>query len=327
MGENDFKDFWEEVAERKKRGNNLAFPTAYTENSDDNIRIADTMLMKDILAQMHELTDEVKLLREQLGEKNHTGNSPPPIQETTAIANGPPISKQAAINGAVKNEAMTEAANKYSSNKVPVGNQGIENDEIMPNSEAKATAKKKRNAASVVGNIMFYVLIVALVFGAFLIRSSQNGKPFMVGGYSAMTVLTGSMQDVYPQGSLIVTKSTDTNMLQIGDDITFMTGESSSVTHRIIGITENYLGTGKRGFETKGVMNELPDSEIVSATNVVGKVVFCSKVLGTVAAYITHNWPLLIFAVAVIAGLVAFLKWNAGRPDEKNDKNTADKIT
>lgn len=31
---------------------------------------ADARLMKDILAQMHDLTEEVKLLREQLGEKN-----------------------------------------------------------------------------------------------------------------------------------------------------------------------------------------------------------------------------------------------------------------
>ncbi len=182
----------------------------------------------------------------------------------------------------------------------------IENEHSLPEQKGKKVKK-------ILSNILFYGIIIVMVFGAFLLRSTSNGQPILIGGYSAMTVLSGSMEDVYPKGSLIITKSTDADRLKIGDDITFMTGESVSVTHRIIGITENYANTGERGFETQGIMNANPDKDIVAACNVVGRVVFCSKITGVIVTYITGNWPYLLFVVVVIVALLAFLQWNAKR--------------
>lgn len=188
-------------------------------------------------------------------------------------------------------------------------------------SSEKITKKKpKSKAVSILGNVAFYTVLVLLVVGAFLFKSQSSGAPFTFAGHSAFTVLTSSMEDTYPKGSLVVTKAVDANTLQIGDDITFMVSEKSSVTHRVIGITENYQGTGQRAFETKGTMNQDPDRDPALAANVVGKVVFCSVVLGQAAAFITKNWPFMLFFVVVIAGLVAFLKWNMKRPEQKKDK-------
>ena len=64
------------------------------------------------------------------------------------------------------------------------------------------------------------------------------------------------------------------NTLQIGDDITYMANQTTSVTHRIVGIMENYENTGQRAFEAQGVMNSEPDRQPVPAVNVVGKVVY-----------------------------------------------------
>lgn len=189
----------------------------------------------------------------------------------------------------------------------------LEKSEMRENSPPR----KKHKAVTIISNIMFYIIIITIVVGAFLLRSSKNGKPFMIGGYSAMTVLTGSMEDVYPKGSLIITKSVDANQLKIGDDITFMTGETTSITHRIIGITENYADTKKRGFETQGIMNAKPDKDVVAASNVVGRVIFHSKTLGDVAAYITGNWPFLLFVVIVLVMLLTFLQWNAKRTEKE----------
>lgn len=187
-------------------------------------------------------------------------------------------------------------------------------------SEKKPKKKPKSKTASVLGNVAFYAVLVLLVVGAFLFKSHSSGAPFTFAGHAAFTVLTSSMEDTYPKGSLVVTKAVDANGLQIGDDITFMISESSSVTHRIVGIIEDYQGTGQRAFETQGTMNENPDKEPAIAANVVGKVIFCSVVLGQAAAFITKNWPMLLFFVVVIAGLVAFLKWNMKRPDHKAEK-------
>lgn len=83
-------------------------------------------------------------------------------------------------------------------------------------------------------------------------------------------------EDVYSKAAPVVSRRTDPSTLEIGDDITFMTGETTTVTHRIIGIVENYADTGQRAFQTQGVMNRTPDSQLVPAVNVVGKVVFHS---------------------------------------------------
>lgn len=185
--------------------------------------------------------------------------------------------------------------------------------------ESETKPEKKNKVLSVISSVLFYVVIVAMVLGAFLMRSTSKGQPFMIAGFSAANVLTSSMEDVYPRGSLIITRQVDAKDLQIGDDITFMVSEDSSITHRIIGITENYQGTGERAFRTQGTKNPDPDKEMVAAANVVGKVIFHSKALGDFANFVKENWPILIFVLIVIIALISFLKWNAKKSDEDDE--------
>lgn len=186
----------------------------------------------------------------------------------------------------------------------------------------KDKPKEKSSGKSFLGNLLFYVAIIALVGGAFLAKSGSGGQPTVIAGFSAFTVLSSSMEDTYPKGSLIVTHQVDADELEIGDDITYMVSATSSITHRIIGITENYLSTGARAFETQGTMNEKADKDPVAAANVVGKVIFCSVALGRAATFVSANWPILLFFVVVICALIAFLKWNMSRDDgEEKEEN------
>lgn len=196
-----------------------------------------------------------------------------------------------------------------------------------PETEAKELSepknektKKKRTALSIFGNVLFYVVIIGIVLGAFLAKSGGGGQPTVIAGYSAFTVLSSSMEDTYPKGSLIISHSVDPNELEVGDDITFMASATSTITHRIISITEDYLDTGARAFETKGTMNENPDKEPVAAANVVGKVVFSSILLGKAASFVSKNWPLLLMFVVVLGGLFVFLRWNLRREEGDNQK-------
>ena len=184
-------------------------------------------------------------------------------------------------------------------------------------SAAEKPAKKKY---AWIGEVAFYLFLILIIAGAILVKSNSGGRPITIAGFSAFTVLTSSMESEIPKGSLVIVKDTDPKMLAIGDDITYMVSETTSVTHRIIGIHENYQNTGQRGFETKGVMNPEPDKEIVAAANVVGRVVFHNKALGMVGGFINNNWPFLIFAAVVIFGLTAFLKWNFRQIDEEEKK-------
>lgn len=291
-----------------KTEDSLAQPlTALTSSGDAD----DQQLMREILNQMKELTQEVRVFRKELDLNQR--NVQTETQKTEQMKSAAQLQE---VEHAILN-SVQDITSESEEDDIRIYDVPFTSEETISGDSSPPKKKKKNKTLSIISSILFYFIIIALVFGAFLIRSSGSSKPWSIAGYSAMTVLTGSMEDVYPQGSLIITKTTDADKLKIGDDITYMTGETSSITHRIIGITENYLETGERGFETKGVMNANPDKEIVAAGNVVGKVVFCSTVLGAIAKFITTNWPLLLFLIVVLVVLIAFLQWNARRSDDE----------
>lgn len=159
-----------------------------------------------------------------------------------------------------------------------------------------ATVTKKNRFETV----FFYSLLLFIVvaMSAAFNGKSVSGVPRNIAGFAPMTILTRSMQSVYPQHSLVVTKVTEPKELVIGDDITYIKENNTTVTHRIIGINENYMDTGERGFETKGVENPRKDEEVIRAENVIGKVVFSSIVLGKILLFVREN--LVLTAVTVI---------------------------
>lgn len=174
--------------------------------------------------------------------------------------------------------------------------------------EENSKNKPKKKKFAWIGEIIFYGMLIALILGAFLIRSNSDGRPISIAGYSVFTVLTGSMESEIPKGSLVIAKTVEPETLQIGDDITYMSGPTSTITHRIIGITEKYLDTNERAFQTQGVMNANPDKNPVPAANVVGKVVYHNEVLGQIATFASNNWPFLIFILIVSIALFTILK-------------------
>ena len=176
---------------------------------------------------------------------------------------------------------------------------------LQPEQAAAAPAPRKSKVGAFIGNLLFYGVMLAMLVGVFVLRSGSGGAPVSFAGYTAQLVLTSSMEEVIPKGSLVISKQVDPSTLQIGDDITYLINQTTTITHRIIGITERYEDTGQRGFQTQGVMNDAPDKEIVPAVNIVGKVVFHSMALGQAANFVNNNWPLLIFLLVL---LIVFIK-------------------
>ncbi len=270
---------------------------------------------REMIAAMRELTQELRQFRTQMG---HPVDADHPQDIPTIPEKPVPLGETSASTTEIR--FFDLVSEDYSAS---------EEQKVKSSTEAVAEKKKTNKALNVISNVLFYVVIIAMVLGAFLLRSTSKGQPFMIGGISAANILTSSMEDVYPLGTLIITKQMDAKELKIGDDITFMVSEETSITHRIIGITENYHGTGQRAFETKGTNNPNPDKEMVAASNVVGKVIFSSKVLGDIANFVKTNWPILIFVLIVVIGLISFLKWNAknnyGEEDEEEKKEEKSK--
>lgn len=172
----------------------------------------------------------------------------------------------------------------------------------------RENGRKQPEKKGWIGEVLFYGVLVLLVLGVAVIKINSKGTPVSFAGYTAQIVLTGSMEDVIPQGSLVISKRVDPSALEIGDDITYMASQTTTVTHRIVGITEKYQNTGQRAFQTQGVMNDEPDKLPVPAANVVGKVVFYSPSLGQIANFVSKNWPFLLFLILLLAAFVKIMQ-------------------
>ncbi len=174
------------------------------------------------------------------------------------------------------------------------------------NDPPRQDGRRRRQIKNAAGNVLFYLALVLALVVALFIRATRQGAPVTIAGCSGMLVLTESMQEVIPKGSLIITKSVPPDELQIGDDITFMVNPTTSVTHRIVNIRPQAGGTPI--IQTKGINNPTPDAP-VAVENIVGKVVYHSLFLGLLAKGIGDNWPLLLFLLAVWTALGKVLAW------------------
>ena len=195
--------------------------------------------------------------------------------------------------------------------------------EFVPPVPLEQTQPIGKKVWRIVSAVLFYGLLAALVAGAFFISQGDKTPVF---GYSFMNVLTWSMEPDIPQGSLVIVKQVDVSAIQIGDDITYMIDAETSVTHRVIGIIEEFNGTGERGFETQGIANDTPDFEVVPAMNVAGVVRACIPRIGNWLAWLSAN---LLITAGFTAGIVVLavllrgaLKKNPGRDKQgKRIKN------
>lgn len=134
-------------------------------------------------------------------------------------------------------------------------------------------------------------------------------------GYQIYNVLTQSMEPAMPVGSAIYVKRCDPQALRQGDVITFRLSEATGLveTHRVV---EN--DTQAKQLITKGDANALPDVNPVSYERVVGKVVMCIPVLGTVSEML-HSGPGVTACVAIFA--LAIILWTLADKTKKRERS------
>jgi signal peptidase len=176
----------------------------------------------------------------------------------------------------------------------------------MPEAPLEQNHPKKRRGLLTSISDMLFSLAMFMILLVVLTSGSGNGAPKKFFNYSYFTVVTPSMQDEIPQGSFILVKQVDPLELKEGDNITYMADQSTSVTHKILNIYENYGSSGARGFTTYGINNANPDEDIVYEANVVGKVIFVLPVAGAVLTKLGEN-VFLVFLIFGLCVLFSFL--------------------
>ena len=185
-------------------------------------------------------------------------------------------------------------------------------------SKNTSLAKVSYGKFSLFLDILFFIAIAVLVLisGTFL---NNKGTPFSIMGYSYFTVLSSSMENELPKGSFVLVKEVDENQLKVRDNITFMKTPTTTVTHQIIAIFDNYNETGMKAFETKGVNNLYPDEEIVYSKNVIGKVVFMIPKAGAFLLYFEKNIYPIIISLAFMVVLSMSLQGHLAKKARENE--------
>ena len=164
-------------------------------------------------------------------------------------------------------------------------------------------------------NIVSMVLVVLMVFCAVFLMGSR------LLGYQCYTVISGSMQPKYMVGDLLYVKAVDVNTIEVGDDITFVLNEDLVVaTHRVIKVdAEN------QRFYTKGLANEIVDSEPVHFNNVIGVPQFSIPMLGYVSDFV-QNPPgsYITIGIGVILILIVFVPDMIAKKREEEEEAVAE---
>ena len=142
-------------------------------------------------------------------------------------------------------------------------------------------------------NIVSTILVTLVVLCAVFLMGSR------LMGYQVYTVISGSMVPKYMVGDLLYVKSVDPSTVQVGDDISFVLNENLVVaTHRVVRIDAE-----KQHIYTKGLANEIEDSEPVHFKNVIGVVKFSIPMLGYVSDFI-QNPPGMYITIAAGAVMI-----------------------
>lgn len=177
--------------------------------------------------------------------------------------------------------------------------------------------KQKKSKLNIVLRCVIFV-IVSLVIGLGVYNwnaqsLSGNAMP-MPFGVGVGVVLTGSMGEDIPAGSVIVAVEQDE--YKIGDDVVFQNG-NMVVVHRLIG---KQTVDGVEMVVTKGTANNTPD-EPMKAEYIKGKVVMTIPSAGTVVTILkSPAVTFVIIAVAVILLILSYRKEDASADTEKEEK-------
>ena len=201
-------------------------------------------------------------------------------------------------------EPDLEAAEDLLEAAVPASKHIRSTDSLLPILQDVPYPDAGRNIWRSVSNFVFYAALLAIVVGA-VIFGGKPGSRTQFFGFSYYEVLTGSMQSMIPQGSLVIAKKVPSNQIEAGDVITFLRSDEENVTHQVIEVVPNFNGNGALGFQTKGTENLEPDPDIVAATNVLGVVQLHIPGLGFTLRWVSDNmkYMFILFILFILISI------------------------
>jgi signal peptidase len=162
-----------------------------------------------------------------------------------------------------------------------------------------ADAPKERGLLYYVGLGASAALLIAVVVLALVLIVVPK-----VAGATPLTVLTASMEPLFPPGTLIYVLPVKSADVRLGDVITYQieSGKPAVISHRVIAI--NNPADGKRSFILKGDNNSDPDQAAVLPVQIRGRLWYSVPLLGWVNSALNgsnRSWIVDLAAAALFA--------------------------
>ena len=164
------------------------------------------------------------------------------------------------------------------------------------------TPRPKRVTPRLIVDIALYAAILCILIAAIVVNGEDRRRGFQVFGYSGYTVLGGGMESEFPDGSLLLTQKADPSEIAVGDDITFLGKDDSTVIGRVVEIIEDHRGGNTRGFVTEGSDGGSAGGDAVHSENVTGVVKRAIPGLGNMLVYISENIGMFLLISITVLG-------------------------
>lgn len=139
--------------------------------------------------------------------------------------------------------------------------------------------KREKKISKLASYLTTALLVVAICLCLFVFVQVINRGYVSFFGYSFFRVSTGSMEPSIPVGSLIMTKETSINDIELNDVVSFYSKEAYMqgriITHRVV--AKDVGSDGKVYLTTRGDANSAADIHFVDSENLIGKLLWCSE--------------------------------------------------
>ena len=247
--------------------------------------------------------------------------------------------QQAPSNSGYIDAAGVFQQNALQQNAQPEQVQGEPWEQFFPEEEeaqsaeqlAEQTAPKSKHskALRIVFDVLFCLLIVAILGGSAAFTLSSNPEKNYL-GYRLYAVKTPSMTPKadgsslpggFRAGALIAVKICEPETIKEGDIVTYMPGKEPDVylTHRVVRVLDQLNEDRGLFFVTRGDANNSDDPPI-RAQAVIGKKVLAIPAIGHVLQIIRGNYVLSIVTILSAFGFIILIRVYFSPPGKKKSK-------
>ena len=163
--------------------------------------------------------------------------------------------------------------------------------------------------------LMFFIIICSLIAIMIVIQiiKEPNQIPNLL-GYKVLQVVSGSMEDVFKVGDVILIKETKQEDIKKGDIITYK--KENFITHRIIEMNKT---NDTMYYTTKGDSNNVNDTEKVKYEEIEGKYITKFVCIGRLINFLNTTEGFIILVSLPII-VIVFTIFRELRKKEKKSK-------